>query len=202
MDLQELQTIWNSPNKELDTSIKINKTLFKEVSIRQVRSNLAEFKFSNLFELVANLIFFVLLTGFFIDNYTLAKFSVPAAFLILLSLSSIIFNGYQLYLYSRIDSRFSIIETQRTIERLKYYERLDTNILMVIIPLFASAFLIVAAKAFINFDLYSLGNVLIQFTAGSIVVAAIIVFFLRKFPNKHLQESISFLKEIKEIEDQ
>jgi hypothetical protein len=45
-------------------------------------------------------------------------------------------------------------------------------------------------------------NWLIIQTAGSILIAAIIVFLLKKYPDKNLEKSIAFLKEITEEKEE
>ncbi len=60
--------------------------------------------------------------------------------------------------------------------------------------------MIVIAKALANYDLYRHSEWLIYSTLGSVVIALIVVFFLRKFPNKRLQEAQAFLNDLKEAE--
>jgi hypothetical protein len=110
------------------------------------------------------------------------------------------FSIYKLWLYYSINLNYSVLQTQKTIERLKYYERLDKNLLYAVIPVFSTAFLIVMAKAVLNFDLYVLGGWLMVYTGGSFIVGFVVVFILKKFPNKGMQKALMFLIEIKELE--
>jgi hypothetical protein len=98
-----------------------------------------------------------------------------------------------------INAKASVAEAQRKLSTLKKLEAYDTYSLLVIIPLFSAPFLIVVAKAAAEVSLYEFGSQWIySYVAGSAVVAGIVVFFLRMCPNKGLQESIDFLKELKE----
>ncbi|WP_159517372.1 hypothetical protein [Sunxiuqinia indica] len=201
MDFQELNNIWNRADESLETNLKINKAMFKEVSIQKVKSKLYELKLSSWIEIAFNIPFALFLIGYVIDQFTIIKYSVPAFLLLLISLFGLTFSGYKLYLcYRRIHASQSLIETQKSIEKLKYYELMEKNLLYVIIPLFSTAFLIVMAQSILNIDLYQYSNWLALQAASSVIVALIIVFILKKFPNKKIQESLSFLKEINAIE--
>ena len=91
-------------------------------------------------------------------------------------------------------------QTQEIVERVKYYQVLNTKMLYVLIPLFSAPFLIVLVKAILDFDIYVLGNWLIYYMVGSIMVALVVVFFLRKFPDKNLEKVLAFLSEIRNFE--
>jgi uncharacterized membrane protein YdjX (TVP38/TMEM64 family) len=116
-------------------------------------------------------------------------------------LFSLVIEIYKLKLYYSIDASSSVIEAQKKLTKLKKLEIQDIQSLYIIIPLFSAPFLIVTAKAFLNLSLYSFGtNWLIYYTLGSFVVALIIVFFLKRYPDKNLMDSIAFLDELKENE--
>ncbi|MBK8965845.1 MAG: hypothetical protein R3D58_00025 [Saprospiraceae bacterium] len=200
MDLQELTEIWNNFDKNIDNKTKLNKDLLKEVSIQKIKDNLHEINWESIIEIVFNIPFLYFLLSCLPNQLTSIKFALPAFILITFSIFSLVFCGYKLYLFYSIDSRQSVLQTQKTIERLNYLQSLEINILYVIIPAFSFAFLIFIAKCFFNFDLYSLGTWLISYTIGSLIIAVIIVFFLKQFPDKKLQKSMAFLREIKEIE--
>jgi membrane protein implicated in regulation of membrane protease activity len=200
MNLQDLQNIWHSADDQLDKSVKINRNLFKEVSMREIRIKLREIKWQSYFELIVGVFFAIWLIGFMIDHGAEFQFLFPAGVLLGITLFDVVFNIYKLTSYYQIDSRFSVLQTQKTLEKLKYYEAMGINVLLVIIPLFSGAFLIVMAKAIAGFDLYVFSTWLTYHVIGSVVVALILVFILRRFPNRKLEESITFLKDIREME--
>ncbi|WP_321290020.1 hypothetical protein [uncultured Sunxiuqinia sp.] len=201
MDFQELNNIWNRADESLETNLKINKAMFKEVSMQKIKSKLYELKLSSWIEIAFNIPFALFLILYVIDQFTVIKYSGPAFLLLLISLFSLTFSGHKLYLYyRRIHASQSLVETQKSIEKLKYYEQMEKNLLYVIIPLFSTAFLIVMSQSILNIDLYQYSNWVVLQTAASLIVALIIVFILKKFPNRKIQESLSFLKEINAIE--
>lgn len=200
MELNELVDIWKSTDTQLEDNLKINKKLLKEVSISKIKSYLIEFKLGNIIEIIVNSVFMIFLMSFIVDHFLFFKFSIPAVALYIIVTGSLGLNVYKMVLYYKINAESSVIQTQKNIERLKFFDILDKNSLYIIIPIFSTAFLIVMAKAILNYDLYQLGNWLIMFTAGSFVVALIVVFLLKKFPDKNLQKAAAFLTEVKEME--
>ncbi len=200
MELNELVEIWQSTDTQLDDNLKINKKLLKEVSISKIKSYLVEFKLGNIIEIIVNSVFVIFLMSFIVDHFLFFEFSIPAVALYIIVAGSLGLNIYKMVLYYKINAESSVIQTQKNIERLKFFDILNKNSLYIIIPIFSTTFLIVMAKALLNYDLYQLGNWLIMFTAGSFVVALIVVFLLKKFPDKNLQKAAAFLKEIREME--
>jgi hypothetical protein len=200
MDLQELVTIWNSADQALEKKLKINQTLFKEVSVNKIRSMLGEFKWTQFIEISMNAVFLIYLIGFFIDYFSILKFSVSAVALICLMIYGLGFNIYMLKLFYRINVGSSVIQTQRIIEKVRYYQAVYTKMLYVNIPLFSAPFLIVLAKGIFDFDVFILGNWLYYYVAVSFIIALIVVYFLKRFPDRNVEKALSFLREIRDFE--
>ncbi len=202
MKFEELSGIWNSADLALDKSIQINKELVKNIGISKVRSGLYAIKLTAVIGIIAGIFFSIFLSGFFFNHVLDFKFSFPAFILLVIILFSLIIEMYKLILIYTLDSKSPVTEARKKLMRLKKLEILDTYSLCIIIPLFSAPFMIVIAKAFLHLNLYAFNtNWLIYFTAGSIVIALILVFFLRKYPGKNLAKSIAFLNELKEDDD-
>ena len=202
MKLEELSGIWNSTDMELEKSIKINKQLVKELGLAKVKSRLYEIKWTSIIEIGVNAIFLSFLTGFIFDHFSDFKFSIPAFILLVVTVVSLIIEIYKLTLFYTLDAKSAVIEAQKKLTRLKKLEILDIYSLYIIIPLFSAPFLIVSAKAFLHLSLYAFDMTwLIYYTIGSVVVAVIIIFFLKRYPDKNLSASIAFLHELKENEN-
>ncbi len=203
MQYEELINIWNSSNVELETKVQINRKLVKEVAFRKIKSRLGEVKWTAFFGLVLGFFWSAFLIRFVVANVYDLKFAIQGIVLLGISIFSIVLYAYKLQLYYSINSRFSVVKTQRKIERLKYLELLDVKSLYIIIPLFSAPFAIVIAKAFLHIDLFSFGifgKALLYYTLGAIVIAVILVFVLSKFSGKKMEESIAFLDELKETD--
>ncbi|WPP49065.1 hypothetical protein [Catalinimonas niigatensis] len=199
MKFEELAGIWNSSDTELEKSVKINRELVKEVGLSKVKSNLYEIKWTGIFGVVVGILFFNFLMGFMVEHFSAPEFFFPALMLWSITVYSLILEIYKLSLLYTLDARVSVMEARKKLMRLQRLEIMDIYSLYIIIPLFSAPFLIVIAKAFLDMSLYTFGLTwLIQFTLGSVVVAVILVFFLRKYPSKNLRASIAFLDELKE----
>lgn len=201
MEFQELAGIWNNPDQESGVQVELKKKLVKEAGMRKVRTHLAEIKWTSYFELVVNLAFLLFISRYLVETFSELKFFLPGLLLFALTIASIVFSTYQLVLYYGIQANYSVVQTQLKVARLRYLELLEANLLVVIIPMFFAPFMIVLVKALTNYDLYRHSDWLISGTLGSVIIALIIVFFLRKFPNERLQEAHAFLNEFKESEE-
>jgi uncharacterized membrane protein len=201
MNEQDLINIWKTQDSDLEKSIHVNQELLKTVTLEKVKSMLTLFRRTNIFELIINFLFLFWLVSFIKNNLSIAYFWVSAGFLCLMMLSSIIFNIYNLYLIKSIALNDSILETQRKIEQMKLHEKWSINALYIIIPLAPVPFLLVLGKGILGIDLYQiLGTTYLwSFTLGSLLVAIIIVWLVKKFPNEEMKKASNFLKEISEL---
>lgn len=200
MELSELNEIWKSADEKLDKSLALNKKLLHEVTAGTVRKNLSGIKWNCYIEIILSYFFLDGLAGFTADNYPEIKFIVPAIILLILSVAGLVLGIYKLILFYRIKPETSVIYTQKFTSVLSYLERMELNMLYWMIPLFWTSFLIVFAKALLDIDVYTTGNFLIYQTIASFVVGLVIIFLLKKYPDKKLRETENFLKEIEQNE--
>ncbi|MBU1820338.1 MAG: hypothetical protein KKG00_02345 [Bacteroidetes bacterium] len=198
MEFQELAKLWNSADEELGSRIEINRKLVKEVSMRKVRSHLTEVKWTAYFELAVNLLFVQFVGRYVVENLYEVKFLIPGLLLFAMTLFSLIFSSYQLTLYYGIRSGTSVVQTQTKLARLRYLELLDLNLLYIMIPLFYATGIIVAAKAVADYDMYRHASFLFYNTLASAVIAVVLIFILKKYPDKRLKEAQAFVDELKE----
>lgn len=196
MELQELSNIWNATDSKLDSAVKINKALFMEVSAGKVKTNLNILRWTSYFEIIVNFLFLFFVVNFTVTHLLEIKFVIPGLLLFAFSIYSIVYSINKLVLHYGINAHTPVIQTQKKLEKLKFMESKEKQLLYIFIPLFSPVFLIVVAKFILNLDLYNYMTWLIAQTAGSVVIAIIVVFILKKFPDKNLEKSISFLGEI------
>lgn len=200
MELHELSNIWNGSDNKMESTVKINKSLFMEVSINRIKTELSPLTWTSFFEIIVSFLFLFIMIKFSVSQLAELKFLIPGLLLILFSCYSIIFSLQKLYLLFGIKAETPVLLTQKKLKKLKLMEIRERQMLYIFIPLFSPIFLIVGAKAFFNLDLYLFLNWLIAQTAASILIAAIIVYVMKKFPDKNLDRTLSFLHEIAETE--
>ena len=201
MNLDELKHIWQENDQELDQSLSVNQQLLKEVSLNRVHAHLRTFKFEKIFEMAANGFFALWLGNFLLNTPFSWGFSSPALFLFLVAVADLAWNTFLLSETAKISFGAPILEAQRTLERITLYNRREINLLYVLIPLFPVALFIVVGKSWLGLDLYDLfGSWMLWFMGGSLVIAAIIVWFLKRFPDQQMQKALDFLQEISQFE--
>lgn len=200
MELHELSNIWNGSDNKMESTVKINKSLFMEVSINRIKTELSPLRWTSFFEIIVNFLFLIIMIKFSVSRLSEINFLIPGLLLILFSCYSIIFSLKKLNLLYGIKAETPVLFTQKRLRKLKLMEIREKQMLYIFIPLLSPVFLIVGAKAFFNLDLYQFVNWLIAQTAASILIAAIIVYVMKKFPDKNLDRTLSFLQEIEETE--
>lgn len=201
MDLDRLKNIWIEHHQAHDKTESVNLSLLREASVNKIKGMLSDFKWTTLFELAVTIIGVNYLIGYLFDLIDELKFFVPGLAILVLGLYDIIWKLWMLAIYSRIDYQSAITETQKRVEKLRYYQRREINELYLIIPLFWMAFIVVIARGLLGVDAYQFIILNWPFQLiGSIVVAIIVVWFVKLFPDKKLNQAATFLKEIEEFE--
>lgn len=199
MKFEELSAIWHSNDLTLDRSIRINKKFVKNLGISKVAARHYEIKLTATIGIVTGILFAIFLFRFIFEYFTDLKFSVPAMILLVSTCFGLIIEFYNLLLVYTINPESTVEEARKKLIRLKKLEIMNVYSLYVVIPLFGAPFMIVMAKAFLHLDLYAFNTSwLIYFTAGSIIIAVILIYFLRKLSGKKLSQSISFLNGLRD----
>lgn len=202
MNYEELSHIWNS-DQQYSTKINLNKKLLREVSFHTITDKLKEIKRASFIDIAINWVWSLFLIDYLVDNFAQTYFTIPGVILLGIAVYSIVFDVKKLILYYSINNNFSVLQTQKKLAKLKRLEILDTYSLIVFIPLFFVPFIIVFAQGILGINVFEYGfseREMFAAAAGSLVIAAIIIFFLKKYPNKQLNNAIQFIDELKEIE--
>lgn len=199
MEFKELTEIWKQSDMHQNEAIKVNHQLIKEVGLNKIKTSLREIQWSSIVEIIIEILFSGFLINFLQNHQGEPAFSIPAALILGLVLFNLLFEAYRLTLFYSIKTDSPVWKAQKKLSRLKKLEIFDTFSLLVIIPVFALPFLIVLAKALLNWNLFELGTGwMIQTIIGSFVVAAVLVYFIRKHPSKKLRKAIQFIEELDE----
>lgn len=198
MEYSELNQLWNATESS-DLKITLNQNAIKEITTHKIKSTLSEIKWNSIIEIIINVIWLIFLMNFSKENYQDLRFLVAGFVLIGISIFSIVIEINKLYLYTSIDNNFSVFKAQKRLEKLKFLEKLDVNLLFLIIPLFFVPFVLIITKGILNIDLFQLGiggYEIALTTLGTAAVAIVVVFVLRKTQFKSMNESLIFLKEL------
>lgn len=195
MELQEIGNLWKSLSND---QVVVNRQVIKEITFQKVKAVLHPFKVELLFEMIVDVLFIFFLMDFISDHMGQVQFLIPAGILFMVTIASLVLVVSQILLYYGIHADEPVVKAQEKITKLQYWERVEANSLMIIIPLYSAPIVIVLAKAFLHLNLYLLGDWIFSYTVGSLLVGLIVVYFIRKFPSKKLKEISLFLNDLHE----
>lgn len=201
MELQELSKLWNQYDQKLNVVLEVNKKLLKENAFNKVSSLLRGFKFETQVELLFDILLVIVFVNILFRNLDSLGILRTSLILLCLSVFSAIWNGYKLNQLNKIEYGDSVIDSQKRLARLKYYAGLETKCLYFLIPLFSMGFIPFLFYSLLGVDIFTpLAEWWWSLGIGSLLIAVIIVWFIRKFPDKKMQSALEFLNEIKKYE--
>lgn len=203
MELEELKNIWKTHDEQLDNHVQVNRELLETVSLDKVKSLLREFTGTRLFEFCFDVMVSLFLINFLVQHFNADwSFIIPAAILLIFSVVDFGLHLSNLKSLYQIHYKDSILETQKGVQQLQLNLRRERQYLYVAIPLFFPLLVLVVAKAWWNLDLYPyLWSIYgITYLLGSLVIAVLVIWLLKKFPDKRMEEAARFLEEIEAFE--
>jgi len=199
MNYNELSKIWSSAGDHMAGSLQINRELAKRAALYKFKNGMQATTLGIWIELIVSGLFFIFLLKFISGHISDVRYALTAFVLLAITLYGFVFEIYRLYLIASVDPSSPVVETQKKLARLQMLEIIDTKSLLIIIPLFSFPFMAVSAKSLLNIDLFAIKpGWTVAYVAGSLVVAAILVVILLRFPSGNLRKTIEFLKELEE----
>ncbi len=200
MDLQEIKQIWIQSDRVTQSSIQSHQDLLKEVTVHKVRGLLSEFTLASWLEHIINTVFLVFTIRYVIDNIYSLKFASVGLILAVLFAYDVFWSVRHLHSIYTIDFNTPVAVLQQKIGSFLRHERRERKLLLWMVPVFWVCFVIVCAHSFIGIDLFgSPVFLLIQFVAAA-VVGVLVVFILKLFPDKDMEEAYEFLGDIDEFD--
>ncbi|MBP6794136.1 MAG: hypothetical protein KA143_03735 [Saprospiraceae bacterium] len=202
MELETLKQMWQTYDQKLDQRLQVNKAFLKEVSFDSLKSRLWEFRLEQVWSLLIGMFFLTFFARYLVLTFPDWKYFIPVLILFLLSASEVFTSSYYLITISSIRFDTPILRAQKKLNQLIRYQKWEANLLYILIPLFWPLILIVFSRMTGQdiFNMFSL-KMWIWNIAGSILIAIIIVWFIKKYPDKGLAEAEAFLKEVRKFEE-
>jgi len=199
MQLEELKNIWQNFDQSIENKIELNHQLLKEVSFKRIQNMLAGLKAEQIFELIITIIFLPFLYQLTFNSINSLPLMICGSVLIFIMLATIAYNIYVIKEIYSIHYEDSILNAQHKLERLKILEVKETNLLIVLIPAFYLCILIMA-NAFFHFKIAANPTLFwgLQM-GGTMVITLIIVYLLKRFPNRSLQNALAFIHEMEDL---
>lgn len=203
MELQELKSIWNQYDKKIDKEIKMDFQSFKKISLEKTQSGLTHLKIGAVIELVFNFICFWPVVRYSQHHISELKFVWPAIMLAILIALGMAWNIYSLVFLSNFNYKAPIAATQKKLANFNYWNLYrQMQIMYVLIPLSWGGMLIVFCKAILQIDIYTHPWFLIMNVVASILIVPPLIWFMKKLPDKKMEEALAFLESIKKFEQE
>jgi hypothetical protein len=203
MELSELKSMWNTHHIQSSDQITLNKKLLKESSVNRIKSSLGEFKFENYLELFLSVLFTPYIVGFIVNYGGSLTFLLPALIVLLVTIATIIWNIHNLYNAISLDYDESITQLHKKISTLQLWAKYEINSLYVLMPVLAYCFLVIFSKSALDINIYYYLNMYWLYNGLAVIaITLLIVWLLKKFPNKDLEQAAIFLKEIEAFENE
>jgi hypothetical protein len=203
MELSELKSLWNTHHTQSSNQITLNKKLLKESSVNRIKSSLGEFKFENYLELILSVLFVPYIAGFIMDYGNSLTLLLPASIVLLVTIATIIWNIHNLYNAISLNYDESITQLHKKITRLQLWAKYELNALYLLMPILGYCFLVLFAKSVFNIDMYDYLNMYWLYNGVAVIaITVLIVWILKKFPDKKLEQAATFLKEIEAFENE
>lgn len=196
MNLDDIKNQWSAFDKKLDSNIKLNALLLKEVSLNKTNSYLRRLSVPIYVELILSFFVLLILGNFIWNNLQEIKFLIPAISLDLFIIFLVHSSIKQLIEINSIDFSEPIITNQKKLESLKVRRINETKMVFLVSPLLWVPLLIVVVRAITGLDPYAIfsaswlvGNLLF-----GLAVIPVVLWVSKHYSHKF--ESSPFLQSI------
>lgn len=154
MELQDLQSRWADYDRKLETSLRLNTRIFREINLSKVDSSLKRLSRLLVFELVQDLAAVVLLGMFIASHIGEMRFLAPALLLDVCAVAFLIRSARQLVTLHSLDYSAPVVEIQRQLAELRIQRIRVTKWVLLLCPLLWTPLLIVALEGLFGVDAY------------------------------------------------
>ena len=154
MELQDLQDRWTEYDRKLETSLRLNTRILREINLSKADSSLKRLSRLLVFELLQDLAAVVLLGMFIANHLGEMRFLVPALLLDICAVSFVIRSVRQLAMLHSLDYSAPVMAIQKQLAGLRIERIRVTKWVLLLCPLLWTPLLIVALKGLFGLDAY------------------------------------------------
>ncbi len=221
MNLDDIKNQWSAFDKKLDSSIKLNTLLLKEVSLNKTNSYLRRLSVPIYIELILSFFVLMILGNFMWNNLQEIKFLIPAISLDLFVIFLVHSSVRQLIGINSIDFSEPIITNQKKLESLKIRRINETKMVFLLSPLLWVPLLIVIVRGITGLNPYAIfsaswlvGNLLFGLAVIPLVLwvskryshkfqsSPFVQSIMNDIAGRSLNEAISFLNKLSKFEEE
>ncbi len=202
MELDELKGVWAQYDKKLSDSLRLNEELLKKSVLD--KSN-REMKTPLNYEIGTAIITCILSLFLGVSTYRFAseiKFLIPGLIATILTLSGFISSVKKVNALTGIDYyNSSVVELQRSINRIKQKAILSRKAEYYLFPLYTISFAPIFVKAVYNIDIYSKSQIFFMGLILALIIYYPLAFWFYKIGyDKKMKNSSNFLNELNRFE--
>jgi hypothetical protein len=154
MDLQDMKDRWAEYDRKLETSLRLNTRILREINLSRVDSVLKRLSRLIVFELLANIGAAAVLGMFIARHLEEARFLAPAVLLSFSSVALVIASIRQLGALHGLDYSAPVVAIQKQLEALRIERIRTTQWVLLLSPLLWTPLLIVALEGLLGIDSY------------------------------------------------
>ncbi len=154
MDLQEMKDRWTEYDRKLDTSLRLNTRILREINLSRVDSALKRLTRLIVFELLMDLGAVVALGMFIASHVGEMRFLAPAVLLDVCAVGFVIASIRQLVALYSLDYSAPVVAIQKQIQTLRIERIRITKWVFLLSPLLWTPLLIVALEGLFGLDSY------------------------------------------------
>jgi len=156
MELEELKTLWSDYDKKLDKSLQLNIKLLRQVNFDKVYGKVKTLIIYKTLEMLILIFMLIYLIKFAINNFPAPGLTGCALISAVFMIAAVISDIRQMAILVQLRSDYSapVSALQKQVEKLKLLIVNYVKWSLISIPCYP-VFLVVAAKIFLNSDLWS-----------------------------------------------
>lgn len=154
MDLQDMKNLWAEYDRKLETSLRLNIRILREMNLSKVDSSLKRLSSLVVFELVQDVAAVVLLGMFIASHIGEMRFLAPAVLLDVCAIGFVIRAVRQLVVIHTLDYGAPVVAIQKRLEALRIERIRVTKWVFLLCPLIWLPLLIVALEGIFGVDAY------------------------------------------------
>jgi hypothetical protein len=156
MDMDEMRKRWAEYDRKLETNLRLNRQILNETYLGKTRTALQRLVAGIGVEMAVDIALLMALECFLYAHRALPQFLLPAAFLHLCVMVSLVTLARQIKIALEIDYSRPIATLQKDLERLRILRIRTMQAIFVLAPLLWLPLLIVTLKGLLGVDAYAL----------------------------------------------
>ncbi len=185
MEIEEIKNRWAETNRNLETSVRLNKVLLQQLNLGKANTLLTGLSRGIAFELIVNVIGIVLLGAFAADHIREPRFLLPAVALDVYAIALVAAGARQLAAINGLDYDEPVVVLQKKLVDLRVTRIRTTLWTLLFAPFMWVPLLIVALRGLFGVDAYAAGPAwLVANALFGVAVIPLAIFVAKRYGSR------------------